>query len=320
MKLLIWIMCLFGSAVVNSLIKAADIPYTLAELLTTNHNTDTLALSTGIITGILTAATWGFAYFLAVRLCKRWDKNSITKRAKKAGLNTHHANQIAEINTEPHNEDIPPNIESKCPCIYPQNSKKVFPSKCDRAITIKRISILLAIVSIISIILALNLQDVKRNSMEVHNPTLIYFLLLGLHCTFLTTIVFAKNKRDTQPLFALLLAISTTAALCEGTIFSKGYSNQYGIYQHYAYNETVLFFNGTYVIASFNILAVHLPQIFHNIRSQWYANPLYHDRCYKRLKKMRDYLNDGVITQEEFEKSRTVILRHITSSLREDAK
>lgn len=86
MKFLIWIMCLFGSAVVNSLIKAADIPYTLAKLLTTNYNTDTIALLTGTITGILTTATWGFAYFLAVRLCKRWDKNSITKKAKKAGL------------------------------------------------------------------------------------------------------------------------------------------------------------------------------------------------------------------------------------------
>lgn len=86
MKFLIWILCLLGSTVINSLIRVADLPYTLAKLLLTGQDADAVALFAGALSLTFVIATWGFAIFLAVRLCKRWDKRSITKRASKAGL------------------------------------------------------------------------------------------------------------------------------------------------------------------------------------------------------------------------------------------
>ena len=86
MKFLIWMLCLLGSAVINFLIRAADLPYNLAKLLLMGHDADTVALLAGVLSLIFVIAVWGLGIFLALRLCERWDKKSISTLAKKAGL------------------------------------------------------------------------------------------------------------------------------------------------------------------------------------------------------------------------------------------
>lgn len=177
---------------------------------------------------------------------------------------------------------------------------------------IRWISISLTITSIIAIIVALNNQDIHRNTREQVSPTMIYFLILGVHCAFLVVLLFCKTLPILQVSFSLISAISTVVTLCEGTVFSDGYYNQLsGDYQYYRYNETVSLFNGIWVFASLFTLLIQLPLVFRYTNSKWHSSVIYRDRCYRKVEKMHNYLNSGVITQEEFEKAKSDILRKI---------
>lgn len=176
------------------------------------------------------------------------------------------------------------------------------------------ISIVLTIVSITAIITAMNTQDINRNAMEERNPTLIYFLLLGLHIAFLAILFVARKKSEYKGavIFSPLLAIASVLAIIEHSVFSEWYFDSINaVYQYYCYNDVVAVCNGIWVILSFSVCVVNLSAIFNFAREAWYTSAIYRDKCYKRVAKMHDYLNAGVITQEEFEENKELILRKI---------
>ncbi len=47
------------------------------------------------------------------------------------------------------------------------------------------------------------------------------------------------------------------------------------------------------------------------IKDSWYQSVRYHEKCYKRIAKMHTYLEKGIISQEEYEKVRSEILKNI---------
>lgn len=47
------------------------------------------------------------------------------------------------------------------------------------------------------------------------------------------------------------------------------------------------------------------------LAEKYYKSVMYKEKCYKRVEKIKKYLDNGIITQEEFEKNKSEILKHI---------
>lgn len=170
-------------------------------------------------------------------------------------------------------------------------------------------SAVLSVISCVAIIVAMNVQDARRNILEAISPTIIYSVLLGLNIVcLLGLIVFEKTRfKSVGKWLSLLPAMATITVLIEGSAFSST-TNRFVPYIH---GNAVVVCNCVWVIASFIVALIAALTLLANKKNAYYLSVRYREKCYKRIAKLHTYLNEGIISQEEYEKARADILKKV---------
>ena len=313
MKVLIWIGCFFVATILNTL----------------------LGYATGIKAGYL--VFYFVVYFVAKKLCSKWDEHKEAKEMRKQAVSSTNApvqtTQPAATNTAEQvrfcrkcGEKLIDNSQFCRKCgtkvdndivieshiasdlnesiFEPQ--KEAIATKKNQRFSVCIISIILSVLSILSIIIAMNVQDFDRNTHEPLNPTVLYFVLIGVNIVYSVILIFLKEHSILKGFAAFVPALFSIIALLEGSLFSKSC-----VCYSYINNELVNTFNIIWVSLSFAILLVNLTPLSIALRSEWHHSVKYREKCYKRAAKMKEYLNNGIISQEEFEKNKKEILKNI---------
>ncbi len=205
----------------------------------------------------------------------------------------------------------PPKINIKTAKI--KNIRKTAPS--NKLICFTNISsIILTIISILSIIIAMNIQDARRNSWEYWSPTVVYIILILVLGVLLTFAIISLIKKRFKLLLCLSFApfITMVVTSLEGSILSSYNFNYERLYKN---SEVVDTFNVIWIMCVILILIITLiPVIVATIKKinyNWHQSISYREKCYKRVAKIHSYLDKGIITKEEYEKTKNDILRYI---------
>ncbi len=176
-------------------------------------------------------------------------------------------------------------------------------------------SIILTIISMFSIIIAMNVQDVKRNDYENWNPTAVYIILLLIFGAFLGVAINSLLKKQFKLISCLssIPVIATIITTEEGSIFGYGFFDT--AWHHYNNSDVVDVFNVIWIMCVVLVLFIALiPFVVVAIKkmnNNWHKSISYREKCYKRVAKIHSYLEKGIITQEEYEKTKSDILKHI---------
>lgn len=311
MKVLIWFLCIFANVLITTLIKEAGV----------------------ILGAIPTVILYGATFLLARTLCKKWDEHKENKAVE-------HNVPVQAVHTAPADttfcrkcgEKLLDNSQfcRKCgkevddilikSCVAISVDKPICETQKE-AIAIKKkqkvvhfpfhliidiIAIILSVLSILSITIAMNVQDANRNIYEQLNPTILYFVLIGINIVYMVALFVLKEQSILKGFIAFVPVIFSIITLIEGSLFSKGYG-----YINYINSDQVNIFNAIWVSLSFVILLINLLPLSIELRSRWYHSVRYREKCYMRVAKMKEYLNNGIISQEEFEKNKKEILKNI---------
>lgn len=178
-------------------------------------------------------------------------------------------------------------------------------------------SLYLSIAAIIFIVISMNTQDYERNLHEPCNPTFVYAILLSILILILgfSIVSLIKNRFKLVAGLSTVCAVATTAAMIEGSILSGYYLN--GYYHRIIYDNADILeiYNTIWISFVFLIFLVTvIPVIINTIKTFTqvrYHSIAYRESCYKRVSKMKDYLDQGIITEEEFTKNKQEILKNI---------
>ncbi len=189
------------------------------------------------------------------------------------------------------------------------------------------ISMVLSVVAIISVILAMIFQSPNRKIYEDINPSIIYIVLIVVFTIYLLSLLILKyhNHSNIHYFIAPIPSFISIFALIEGSIFSTSYLHRdpamgFKTYvrDYYSDNELILTFNITIIIISFAILIINMPLFisyfkpsFKKLTSQQHSSIAYKEKCYQKVERMQEFLEKGIITQEEFEENKKQILKKI---------
>lgn len=174
------------------------------------------------------------------------------------------------------------------------------------------LTITLSAIAILAIVVAMNVQDIKRNIYEVTDPTILYLLLIGIYlvCIMLFLVLKKKDFPIAQHLFSFIPSLCTIITIIEGSLFSSSYIS--GSLSHLYINSGPLSIaNTTWVLISFAILVINLVPLKVNTQSKWRASIRYREYCYKRVENMKGYQEKGIITEAEYMKTKQEILKNI---------
>lgn len=178
--------------------------------------------------------------------------------------------------------------------------------------------LILSIVSVISIVIAMNVQDNKRNYLENWNTTIIYtVLLIEFVCAFFVAVYSYKaSKVKLLPWVSLVLVITTVFLAAEGSVFSNnGYDSAKNYYVFYGDMNIVTVFNIFWVVSVFLIFSITLlPTVItitRIIKTKWCRRVGYREKQYKKVAQMYNYLDKGIISKEEYEKVKKDILKNV---------
>lgn len=169
-------------------------------------------------------------------------------------------------------------------------------------------SVILTIIAIFSIIIAMNVQDYKRNDLENWNTTAVYFVLLFVLGGFLIIVINSALKNKFMPVICSspILIITTITVLAEGSVISSYY---WGFYNNYKIVDVL---NSIWVVCVFVISLASLTVLLVNkINNNYRKSIAYREKCYKKVAQIHTYLEKGIITQEEYEKTKSDILKYI---------
>ena len=177
------------------------------------------------------------------------------------------------------------------------------------------ITIILTVISGVSIVFSLNLQDVRRNTLENWNPSVVYFVLLFLLGIVLCAAIYSLQKRKfvLPACLSFVLFLAACIFWGEGSAFSSRYvryyssiylnSNSVKIFNIVWFTCTVLIFISTLIPAFVASLKV--------IQKKYHQSPSYREKCYNKVAKMHGYLEKGIIAEEEYEKVKKDILKYL---------
>ncbi len=171
----------------------------------------------------------------------------------------------------------------------------------------------------LSIIIAMNWQDIKREEFEFYSPTTIYFVVLLVFgaCLFADIMALVKKYFKLVPYLSLVLCITTLLVGIEGTVFSRGYytiSNSRTVYKLYLNNSLVNTLNAVWIVCVcliFVIAVITIVFSIKQIKNNRYNSFAYKEKCYKKVAVFHNYLEKGIISEEEYEKMKNDILKHI---------
>ena len=174
------------------------------------------------------------------------------------------------------------------------------------------LSILFLAISVLAAIVAVNAQDIKRNYYEPTNPSQLYLILIGIHITCMILFIFVRNQKFSiiRHLFAFLPAVFSIGTMMEGSLFSDAYVT-YIVENAYLNSDFIRILNALWVVMAFVILIINLAPAVTNIQAKYRASIYYRENCYKKVVKMKGYLDNGIITEEEFERNKQDILKNI---------
>ncbi len=176
-------------------------------------------------------------------------------------------------------------------------------------------------ISIFCAILAMLLQDPRRDLYESFSPTLLYGIIEFGGITYLVALLYAtlNDKRGLQatigilPLLLFLVVLIATEGFNE-SIF-EGYLGYYGNHGSYDNRLIVHTLNTIWTITFIFIILFNLVlwvRLFaHRCIIAWHRSVSYRDKCYRRIAKMQQYLQAGIITPQEFEEARRSIIQKI---------
>jgi hypothetical protein len=182
---------------------------------------------------------------------------------------------------------------------------------------ISKISLVAALVAIGAIIIAMNFQDMERNAHEAMNPTALYAVMIVAFAFLALVEIFSGRARNIKlmGITSTALTICTILALIEGSVFSEGYRNAYYRNVLYRNNDFVGACNTLWVTICFVLLVInYIPMIvvlFRKMLQLWRGSLRYREKCYKRVAKMYSYYQSGIMTQDEYEKMKKIILDRI---------
>ena len=185
-------------------------------------------------------------------------------------------------------------------------------------------TIILSSISILCVILAMIFQDSLRSINENWDPTIVYAILLIVIGTLLVFSIRSLKTKQTNILF--LVSLITFVVVCivvtEGSVqsrtFYRPYANRYVWYDNYELIEglNLGWVLGTIFSFSICLLPVLIAVariITKKIITKWHGSITYRERCYKRVEKMHTYLEKGIISQEEYERTKEDILKNTTN-------
>ena len=137
----------------------------------------------------------------------------------------------------------------------------------------------LSIISILGIILAMNFQDSRRNSMEPWNTTVVYFVLLSLFLiTFLFSVIsWKKHTFKLLPFLSCVLIISSIIIVNDWSVFSDAFfvqTSERNNWYYYTNHDEVAIFNAFWVVGAISIFVVSFLPLFakltKQIKTKWY--------------------------------------------------
>ena len=153
----------------------------------------------------------------------------------------------------------------------------------------------------------MNVQDYSRNTYEDLNPTVLYSILIAINIAYISVLLFVRERLILKSSVGISLVLYSIFTLIEGSIFSDAH---YGYRYHnfgYVSSCNLIWISLSYI--SF-IMGIIIPFIL-VLHSKWHRTIAYREKCYKRVAKMKSYLDSGIISQEEYEKNKQDILKNI---------
>lgn len=177
-------------------------------------------------------------------------------------------------------------------------------------------AIVITIISMLSIVIAMSVQDIERDKWEDWSPTIVYFILLLILGVFVGFAInsFIKNRFKLISCLSSLLVIAAIISSSEGSIMAY-YNYRHSKWEYYTNHDVVAMFNGIWIICVFLVLFITLIPVvvvaIQKMKNNWHNSISYREKCYKRVEKIHSYLEKGIVTEEEYEKTKSEILKHI---------
>lgn len=179
------------------------------------------------------------------------------------------------------------------------------------------LSAIWTVIAMIAIIVAMNVQDANRNVVEDWNATIVYCVLLVVLCVGLGLEVIAWIKKQFKfPICcstAVLAAVALIAA--EGSVFSGGYYLSDSSYVMYVNESLVRGLNILWVLcAIIKFITTLVPGAYllaKKICKTWHKSVFYRTKRLKTVAQVYSYFEKGIITEEEYERTKKDILKHI---------
>ena len=184
-----------------------------------------------------------------------------------------------------------------------RNTPKTKSKKKNTLIPFANISAI--ILSALSILITICLMSIEN---EINDFIIYKSILLIAYTIFLVFAIISLLKKR----FKLLTWLSFTLPWIVGILeFYVAWE-----YRYYApYDDDVIIWSNICFTATIIIFAIMLfptsVAIANAIKNSWHQSVRYHEKCYKRIAKMHTYLEKGIISQEEFERVRSKILKNI---------
>ena len=181
------------------------------------------------------------------------------------------------------------------------------------------IYLILSGISMLSIVVALNIQDIKRNELEHWNTTIVYLTILFIFVLFVSFSIYSLVKKKyklvsaVSPILLLVLLVS----YIEGSVFSRCYikTNSYSFLQWYDNYEDVAVCNAIWIFSVILICVIAFIPIISlfisRCKEKYFRSVKYREKCYDRVAKLHNHLEKGIISESEYEKTKKDILKSI---------
>ena len=174
-------------------------------------------------------------------------------------------------------------------------------------------SVVLTVIAMLSIIIAMSVQDYKRDIYEWWSPTTVYIILLLIFGAFLGVAIYslAKKRFILISCLSAIPVLATIITTAEGSIlgYCCYYKSERSLYDNY---DVVDIFNAIWIICIVLVLFITLipvvAVVVNKISNNWHKSISYREKRYKKVAKMHSYLEKGIITEEEYEETKKQIL------------
>lgn len=220
------------------------------------------------------------------------------------------------------------NKSVKCNCGKPEKDKN------NKFITVSNIIVIvLSIISMIAVFVAIIVQDPQRVNYENWNTATVYYVLLILVGVLLGVAIHSliKVRYKLLSLLSLCLTVAAMIARVEGSVLSRSYEYHYSVayqlypgrynfvpcseYRFYDNVEMIDILNLVWFLGSVLICIVMFIQVLVAVvkiaNEKWHKSVRYREKCYQRVAKMKVYLDEGIISEEEYERNKQEILGNI---------